>query len=361
MKMRVLQLIDSLEPGGAERMAVNLANALAEDNVFSCICATRAEGALKSTINKSVNYLFLNRKYVVDVIALIRLVKFVKTSNISIIHAHGSSFFFAWLLKLRLPNLKLIWHDHNGNRSEVKGLFPRLLKLCSSKFDAVLCVNDNLKHWIQTNLKASNLHVIQNFPMLSLSEHTTILKGEKGKRILCLANLRHPKNHLLLLESFKDLCDKFSGWTLHIVGKDYNDDYSNAVKEFINSEKLSNSVFIYDSCNDTSNIISQVEIGVLSSNYEGLPMTLLEYGLGGLAVIVTNVGDNSKVIINDEFGHLIPVKNPKALTESLLFYVGNEEDRIAAGKRLKLHVQNNFSKKSALKKIIDVYLSLNNS
>lgn len=358
--MHVLQLIDSLEAGGAERMAVNLANALAEDNVFSCICTTRDEGALKSTINNNVNYLFINRKYTVDVFALSRLIKFVKTNNIAIIHAHGSSFFFGWLLKLRVPRLKLIWHDHNGNRSEVKGLFPRLLKLCSSKFDAVLCVNDDLKHWIQTNLKAKNLYVIQNFPMLSLSENKTILNGKKGKRILCLANLRHPKNHLLLLNSFRDVYKQFPDWTLHLVGKVYDDEYNKDVKEFIKNENLLNSVFLYDSCNDTSNIISQVDIGVLSSNYEGLPMTLLEYGLGGLAVVVTKVGDNNKVILNDDFGLLIPVNNQKALSESLIYFINNREERFNAGNTLKLHVQNNFSKKSALKKIIDVYLSLNN-
>ena len=39
--MRIIQLIDSLEAGGAERMAVSYANALSEDIEFSALVATR--------------------------------------------------------------------------------------------------------------------------------------------------------------------------------------------------------------------------------------------------------------------------------------------------------------------------------
>jgi len=359
--MRVLQLIDSLEAGGAERMAVNLANALAGERAASFLCATRAEGALKSTIFKNVDYLFLNRKYLIDILALRRLEKFVKTNNITIIHAHGSSFFIAWLLKLKLSKLKLVWHDHNGNRPEVNGLYPKLLKLCSKRFDAIFCVNDVLKDWIQSKLPYKKLAVIRNFPMITLSDKNTLLKGKQGKRILCLANLRNPKNHLLLIDSFKEVCEQFPDWTLHLVGKVYNDVYSDAVKASIENMSLTDNVFLYNACYDTSDIISQVDIGVLSSDYEGLPMTLLEYGLGGLAVIVTNVGDNKNVIVNDNYGHLISAKNPESLTDSLLFFIQNPQARLNTGNTLKSHIQNNYSKDSAIKKIINVYLFVNNN
>ena len=60
--MRILQLIDSLEAGGAERMAVNYANALATTLEFSSLVATRKEGPLLGEIDSKVIYLFLNKK-----------------------------------------------------------------------------------------------------------------------------------------------------------------------------------------------------------------------------------------------------------------------------------------------------------
>ena len=52
--MNVMQLIDSLEAGGAERVAVNYANILANQVRNSFLCATRAEGILKISIGKNV-------------------------------------------------------------------------------------------------------------------------------------------------------------------------------------------------------------------------------------------------------------------------------------------------------------------
>ena len=65
-KIRVLQLLDSLHAGGAEVLAVNIANALSNEGVESHLCTTRNEGPLKENINPSVGYLFLERKRIVD-------------------------------------------------------------------------------------------------------------------------------------------------------------------------------------------------------------------------------------------------------------------------------------------------------
>jgi len=114
--MRVLQIIDSLEAGGAERMAVNYANALAYELDFSGLIATRKEGPLVSQIKSNVEYLFLDRKSTVDLKLIFRLRSFIYKHKINIVHAHGTSFFIAVLLKLIYPRIKIIWHEHYGSR-----------------------------------------------------------------------------------------------------------------------------------------------------------------------------------------------------------------------------------------------------
>lgn len=76
--IRSLQIIDTLRIGGAERMAINIANGLSNKNVESHICATRHEGQLKAALNSEVFYLFLNKKSVFDFKALFRLKKYIK-------------------------------------------------------------------------------------------------------------------------------------------------------------------------------------------------------------------------------------------------------------------------------------------
>lgn len=61
-KTSVIQIIDSLNVGGAEVLAVNIANGLSEQKIDSHLCATRNEGALKENLHSDVGYVFLNRK-----------------------------------------------------------------------------------------------------------------------------------------------------------------------------------------------------------------------------------------------------------------------------------------------------------
>ena len=96
--MRILQLIDSLDTGGAERVAVNYANALHDRIEFSALAVTRKEGALKELLYDEVPYLFLKRTKTVDIAALLRLRRFIREHKIQILQAHGSSYFIASLV-----------------------------------------------------------------------------------------------------------------------------------------------------------------------------------------------------------------------------------------------------------------------
>ncbi len=71
--MRVLQLIDSLRPGGAERMAVSYANLLHKKEQGSYICCTRGEGELKDQLSPEIGYLFLNKRSTLDIKAVTKL------------------------------------------------------------------------------------------------------------------------------------------------------------------------------------------------------------------------------------------------------------------------------------------------
>jgi hypothetical protein len=91
--MKVLQLIDSLETGGAERIAVTYANELVNHLDGSFLCTTRKEGLLKITIDSRVGYLFLEKRRTFDLLAILRLFKYVNKNKIDMIHAHSTSFF----------------------------------------------------------------------------------------------------------------------------------------------------------------------------------------------------------------------------------------------------------------------------
>jgi len=355
--MRVLQLIDSLDAGGAERVAVNMANTLSKKIDKSFLCATRKEGLLKASISNSVGYLYLNKQKTIDLNAIKALNTFIKTNHINIIHAHSSSFFLATIMKLLNGKLAVVWHDHYGNSEFLAIRKYRVLKLCSRYFSHIFSVNKTLEIWAKENLKFESVSYLPNFATADKNLAVTTLKGTHGKRIICLANLRPQKDHFTLIDAFKRVVQLFPDWTLHCVGKDFNDEYSKEVKTKIETLGLQKSIFVYGSKPDVFNILQQCEVGVLSSKSEGLPMALLEYGLAHLAVITTDVGECSSVVLNAQNGLLINPLSVDELSESLILYLENKSLRNTYSAQFKAHVIKEFSEASQLKYILDIYNS----
>jgi glycosyltransferase involved in cell wall biosynthesis len=353
-KMRILQLIDSLEAGGAERMAVSYANALSEKISMSALVTTRKEGVLKKQLDEKVSYLFLNRKSTVDLKSIFRLRSFVCKHKINIVHAHGTSFFLAFLLKLTYPRIKIIWHEHYGARVSQTKMDNIMLFFSSIFFSSIFVVNHQLQVWVEKNLFPSKVCFIPNFATLDLrQEKTTFLSGNDEKRIVCLANLKNPKNHFVILRAFKEKRLNDLGWTLHLIGKDYNDSYSILLKNFIRENNLENAVFIYDSKNDIQHILTQAAIGILASSAEGFPVTILEYGLAKLAVVSTNVGYCSEIIENNVNGLLFNPSDNLQIQHQILKMISDKQLRDKFALELHKSVSNNYSKD----KIIGILLS----
>ncbi len=351
--MRILQIIDSLEGGGAERMAVNYANALANRIQFSGLIVSRKEGPLRSQINKNVSYLFLSKKRALDLQSVFKFRKFVVANKVEVIHAHSTSFFLAFLLKITYPTVKLIWHDHYGD-SEFLSKRPFLiLKFVLSFFNGIISVNKKLKIWAEQKLKFKNVVYLPNFPSIQTKiSKQTILQGMQGKRIVSLANLRVQKNHFLLLEVAKKIKLSHPAWTFHLVGKDFDDEYSNQVKSLILEFNLENTVFVYGSRNDIENILEQAAIGILTSQSEGLPVALLEYGLHKKPVVVTKVGEIPLVVQDGINGFVIETSSIPLFYDALVKLIENDTLGADFGNKLEKTVANYYSEEA----VIDLYL-----
>ena len=358
-KMNVLQLIDSLNVGGAEVMAVNIHNLLCEDeNINSYICATRKEGNLRSKINNNNTYFFLNKKSVVDIKAIVKLLTFIKQNKIKIVHAHSSSYFTAFCAKFFMPTLKIIWHDHYGLSDELVNRKKQPLKFISKYFSYSIFVNQSLLEWAKLNLRVKKIIFLPNFGRFELRKGITILKGLPEKRIIKLAAFRAQKDHLNALKSFYLISKTYKEWTLHLVGGHLNDAYFAEIKKFIKEKELTNKVFFYGVCLDVQYLLSQATIGVLSSKSEGLPISLLEYGLAKIPVVVTNVGYSSKVVENNLSGFVVEKEDSVELANAIAKLIDSKKKRLSFGHKLYEEVSTNYSEKKFIENLLKIYKSI---
>jgi len=357
-KIRVMQMIDSLSIGGAERVSVNYANAISDEEEFvSFHCCTREEGMLKGFLSENVETFFMNKKSSMDFFSHLKLIKYIRKNKISIIHAHSTSFLTALIIK-PFTGIKIVWHDHYGKSDYIQNRPTSIFKLPSVFFSYVITVNQILKKWADETLliDVSKIEYIPNYADLVFDDSIPNIPGKEGKRIVLLANLRPQKDHLNALKAFKKLLDKdYKDWSLLLVGRDFDDKYSASLKRYIEDNEVANNVFILGSRNDTAQILKNCAIGLLSSKSEGLPVALLEYALASIAVVVSDVGECSSVLDNGNIGQLIKSEDSQVLSDALEKYMSSDEYRIQEAKKLHDYVQKNYSKKSIMKHIISKY------
>ncbi|WP_457616865.1 glycosyltransferase [Lutibacter sp.] len=351
----VIQIIDSLHAGGAEMMAVNIANALSSTGIASHLCTTRLEGDLKLKLNDAVGYLFLNKRHTFDIRALKQLLRYINTNKITIIHAHSSSYFIAILAKFLKPSLKIIWHDHYGKSNDLKNRKYQSLNIASSFFSHIISVNKLLANWAETHLRTKKISYLPNFAILNTNLKKTVLKGAPNYRIICLANFRPQKDHLTLLKAFKNVIKHHPKWSLHLVGEVIESDYSKRISGYIKDNLLEKHVFVYGSCPDIGNVLSQASIGVLSSKSEGLPVSLLEYGLAKLPVVITQVGECASVLNNGENGILVPPEDSGKFEDALKELINSKELRQQFSVNLNQTVREKYSKDSFITQLLKIY------
>lgn len=356
--MKVLQLIDSLRLGGAEKMSVSYANALAERIEGSYLCSTRLEGFLKEELDKRVNYLFLNKKSSLDKKAILKLKNFIKNHDIDLVQAHGSSYFIACIVKMIWPNFKLVWHVHNGASEKMKFFELNILKFLSRFFDGIIAVNISLSNWTKENLNCQNVIDLPNFVLNNSSTKVgdLILKGEADAfKIICVANLRPEKDYANLIAAFKEFA-KNKNVSLHILGNDLDSIYSKKILKELENLEITNKIFYYGSRRNVNLVLKQADLGVISSRSEGLPVALLEYGSAGLCVVSTDVGQCKKVIKNN--GIVINKEDHISMSEAFNTYYSNKE--LAKSDASKFHndINKNYSPNAVVSRLIAFYNSI---
>jgi glycosyltransferase involved in cell wall biosynthesis len=352
--MRIIQIIDSLEAGGAERMAVSYANGLVGEIAFSGLVVSRKEGPLCQQIDKRVSYLFLNKKKAVDIGAVLKLRRYVQQHKIEVVHAHSTSFFLAFLLKLSYPKLRLFWHDHYGDSEFLDQRPTVILQLLMPFFSGIIVVNQKLKNWGLQKLRARTIIYLPNFVTEEKRIATaTLLHGVAGKRIVCLANLRPQKDHFLIVAVAEKLKKSHPDWTFHLVGKDFEDAYSQKIKEHIRALDLEKKVFLYGTKSDINHILNQATLAILTSQSEGLPIALLEYGNCQKAVVVTAVGEIPTIVQHGFNGYCVPAGDHLVFYHAILRLIEDSVLRDGFAAALHQTILNNYTEKIIIKTYLD--------
>jgi glycosyltransferase involved in cell wall biosynthesis len=221
---------------------------------------------------------------------------------------------------------RLVISDHialskqYGDKPIVKAALRASTRLFYPLADARVIVADAAADDLArlSGLKRESFEVIYN-PVVPNVSHTTsevetMWRGADG-RIINAGSLKPQKNHALLIRSFARMRLKRRA-KLMIVGAG---PMERDLRNLAASLRLADDIVFAGFHANPWPYYASADLFVLSSDYEGYPLVLIEAMMSGLGVVATDCESGPREILdNGRFGRLVPVGDEAALAEAML-------------------------------------------
>ncbi|SDW84349.1 glycosyltransferase [Aequorivita viscosa] len=281
--MKVLQIIDTLEVGGAERVFVDMCNILYENNRdVSALILLKDKGELAGQLK--VPILPFSRKSKWSVVSMYNCSKILK--QFDIIHCHSKHVFrYIWLVNI-LSGVKknIILQDHSSFKTVGKQLllFKYLLKP-----QHYIGVSEEIN---QHAVKKIGLSIKSVYLLENIILRTNVKQTRTITDFVLVSNIKSSKNNLFALEVVKS----FSKKSIRIIGHVQGQSYYEKLRAFSEKNKLSTN-FVTNS-QEVQSILKNSKVGLHTSPSETGPLVLIEYLAQGLPFLAYETGEVAKIL-----------------------------------------------------------------
>lgn len=222
--------------------------------------------------------------------------------------------------------------------------------------DAVVLQSESQLNGI-TNINWKRKTVIENPINDSVFLYPEHDYDRECANIVMAGRLTEQKNYMMVLQAMKEVHRKWPKVKLNIFGKG---DKKKELDEFIVNNGMKEYIFLRGWTNDTLQEFQNGDIFILSSNFEGMPNSLMEAMALGLPCIATDCPTGpSDLIDNGINGFLIPVGDVSALQNKISYLLGeNANVRKIIGCSAKQKIFNSYNVEKICKKWENLFANI---
>lgn len=365
--MKVLLLISTRGFFGAENAVLELAKQLLLSEFEPHIGIIENTSGLHRDLQEAAqknNILFkifsCSGKFDLRTISEIR--NYTREKKIPLIHSQGYKSNIYALLSTINTKTKKMSTCHNWSENSVKmKLYMYLDKLLLNKFDKIIVVSEALKKELSdSKIPLRKISVISNGIEASRFDASVDVRqirkslsiNEDEYVVGTVGRLTEEKGHKYLLKAVRTILKIYPKTKFLIVGEGP----LRKRLEFLSKKlEIENNVIFTGIQKDIPSIIAAMDIFVLPSLDEGLPMALLEAMAARKPIIASNIGGIPKAVQNDQTGLLIRPADVEQLSEAILKLLGDKEKASFLAKNGYDKVKNEFSSKKMAEKYITEY------
>lgn len=329
-KEKISIITPSLNGGGAEKVAVNLANHYANSGYNVDLVVFKLIGPYQSLVSNKVNLVNLNvsrTRYV-----LFKIRDYIKANQkAKLLSVIRDANIFVGLAAYGLNLNGVVFREANtmnaiGVKSVIKkNIYKFFMRLAYNRADCIIANSQDTKtDLVKAGIVADDKVIVVRNPVL-VAEFQE-LKSEKLeepwfhdkklKTVLAVGRLHEQKNFSFLIWCFKKVYEIKSTTRLVIVGEGEEEE---RLRDLIQKENLSSVVKLIHFQKNIYPYYQHADVFALTSNWEGFGNVLVEALSVGLPVVSTNCPGGPKMILeNGRYGALVPLGDKQGYVEALL-------------------------------------------
>jgi glycosyltransferase involved in cell wall biosynthesis len=371
-RVHVVTLIDHLDNGGAEKFALLIAKRLDPHRFESTLCVSRwprpdappsAQRAIEQLEQAGVRLLALERRAKIDVWVWARLERFLRRERVQVLHAHkfGSNVWGTIVGRMaRVPVVLAHEHTWSYEGRPVRRLLDReLVARGADRFIAVSREDQRRMVEVEHIAPERTLFIPIGLPPLPEPEGHNV-RAELGIApsapvIGAVAMMRRQKALDMLLHATAILAREWPDVQLLLIG---DGPERHRLERQAQALGLEGTVRFLGFRNDMADVLKALDVGVLSSDFEGTPIAVMEYMDAGLPVVATSVGGVPDLIEHGEHGLLVPPRDPAALAGAIGELLRDQQRARAMGARGRERRHAEFGTDVLMRRFEDLYREL---
>ena len=331
--------LNTLTHGGAERVVTNLANRFAAEG-YQVFVATEWTDEDEFVLDERVHRIHVGlregdekRNRFSRYLRRIRyLEEFMEEYRPDVVVAFARLALFRALMAKKKTGVPVVVCVRIDPRSEYRGArnFFQIKKYMKTADGAVFQTKD-AEDYFRKDLTCSSTIILNPITPKYLGLPPV---KERNKTIVNAARLVAFKNQVLLVRAFSIVHEKHPDYDLKIYGPDSGDGTREKILQTIAECHLEGVVHLMGNSDALEKELPQAALFAYSSDYEGLPNSLLEAMAMGLPCVSTDCpcGGPRTLIQNGENGLLVPVGDVKALAKGMLALIENPERAAELGR-----------------------------
>ena len=301
-KIKVAIVLPYFGSGGADKMVAQLAAGMDGRNyhveVF-CVYGEPQDNHLEKMVQNSGVYIhFIRKKKGFSVSAMVRLYQKLKTFDPDVVHTHlyACLYAFPWPLLRRKPFLHTFHLPPElENRRFLRRIISKVL-IGMKVMSPVAISHQNQKFLAQYyGLPETAISVVCNPVELAKFDNLKPRTND-GFTFITAGRFSAQKNQKLMLRAFAEFLGKGHDANLVMLGKGEEEENLKALaRELGISERINFAGFVVN----VEDYLNNADVFLLSSDFEALPLALLEAMAAGLPIISTDVGGVRDIVTDN--------------------------------------------------------------